>query len=296
MPNLTRILTGTTVAALSLLLNRIGPDNRAWLARQVVRKRRSNRTKSLVEFSALVALAHANAQYDIAINGEKWLLERLAAFSPKTIFDVGANRGEWCLTACQTNPGATIHAFEIVSETYELLKENTKPFHPKVVLNACGLSDKKGLMDIFHVPDCDVHSSFLEDANKITRNGGSVRISRPVRTGDDYMTERNIESIDVLKIDVEGAEPLVLEGFRNALSKQKIDVIQFEYGKHSLITRHFLKDFYRTLENYGFVLGKLFPDGVDFKTYDISDENFIGPNYVACRTERSDIIAVLASR
>ena len=80
MPNITRMLTGTTVAALSILLNRIGPDNRAWLARQVVRNRHSNRTKSLVEFSELVALAHANAQYDIAINGEKWLLERIAAF------------------------------------------------------------------------------------------------------------------------------------------------------------------------------------------------------------------------
>ena len=183
-----------------------------------------------------------------------------------------------------------------MSETYDLLAENTKDFRSRIVLNACGLSDKNGVLDIFHVPDCDVHSSFLEDANKITRNGGYVRVSRPVRTGDDYLAERNIETVDMLKIDVEGAEPLVLDGFRNALSRRKIDVIQFEYGKHSLITRHFLKDFYETLGHYGFVLGKLFPDGVAFKTYDISDENFIGPNYVACRAERRDIIAALHER
>ena len=48
MPNITPMLAGKTVAALSILLNRIGPDNRF----------------------RLVALAPANAKYDIATNAE----------------------------------------------------------------------------------------------------------------------------------------------------------------------------------------------------------------------------------
>jgi FkbM family methyltransferase len=290
------MLTGTTAAVLSVMLDRIGPDNRAWLARQVVLNRRSRRTKSLVEFSELVALAYANAQYDVAINGETWLLNRLAAFSPRVMIDVGANRGEWCIAAFQTNPTATIHAFEIVGETFNLLVENTKAFRSRIIVNGCGLSDKNGSLEIFHVPDCDVHSSFLADAHKIASDREYVRISRPVRTGDDYLAEKNVAKIDMLKIDVEGAEPMVLDGFRDALSQHKIDVIQFEYGKHSLLTRYFLRDFYDRLGSYGYVLGKLFPDGVAFKQYDIADENFIGPNYVACRAERRDIIAAVTLR
>jgi len=296
MPNIPRMLTGATVATLSILLNRIGPENRAWLARQVVRNRKSDRTKALVEFSEKVALAFANAQYDIAINGERWLLDRLAQFNPKTMIDVGANRGEWCIAAYQTNPAVIIHAFEIVDETFQLLMENTKNFRSRIIANSFGLSDKNGSLDIFHVPGCDVHSSFLEGAHRLNSDGAYVRLSRPVRTGDDYLAEKKITKVDVLKIDVEGAEVLVLDGFGHALAQRKIDVVQFEYGKHSLLTRYFLKDFYDKLGSYGYVLGKLFPDGVAFKRYEINDENFIGPNYVACLTERHDIIDAVTLR
>jgi hypothetical protein len=30
-------------------------------------------------------------------------------------------------------------------------------------------------------------------------------------------------------------------------------------------------------------VGKIYPDYVDFRDYDLSDEDFLGPNYLACR-------------
>jgi len=230
------MFTGTIATVLGALLDRIGPDTVRGLARQVVNDRKNSRTKSLVDFSEKVALAYSNAQYDIAINGEKWLLERLVQFSPKTMIDVGANRGEWCITAHRSNPEATIHAFEIVGETCDLLIENPKAFRSRIVVNGFGLSDENGSVDVYHAPGADVHSSFLEDAHMFNSDGAYVRLSRPVRTGDDYLAERNIAKVDMLKIDVEGAEPMVLDGFRNALSQHEIDIIQFEYGKHRILT------------------------------------------------------------
>lgn len=294
MPNLTRVVAAKVAGVLAALLDRLTPADRGWLARDVMRERQKR--KSFAEFSEKVALAYANAQFDIAINGEKWLLHRMAAFAPKVMFDVGANRGEWAVAALESCSQATVHAFEIVSETYDHLKQATAVFGQRIVANNCGLSDKDGSLDVFFTPGCDVHSSFLEGAHALTGNEDYVRVSRPVRAGDGYLAEKGIAKIDVLKVDTEGAEPLVLEGFKGALAAGKVDVIQFEYGKHALITRHFLKDFYDRLQGFGFVLGKLYPDGVAFKDYAIEDENFIGPNYIACRAARGDIIEALKLR
>jgi hypothetical protein len=52
-----------------------------------------------------------------------------------------------------------------------------------------------------------------------------------------------------------------------------------------------LIDFYKLLAPLGYTLGKLTPDGVDFKTYGLLDEDFKGPNYLAVLTTRPDIIA-----
>jgi hypothetical protein len=71
--------------------------------------------------------------------------------------------------------------------------------------------------------------------------------------------------------------------------------VQFEYGYASITSHFLLADFYRFFEERGFVLGKLFPDHVDFREYDLyKDENFLGPNFVAVSKKRSDVIALLS--
>ena len=89
---------------------------------------------------------------------------------------------------------------------------------------------------------------------------------------------------------------MVLNGFDAAFRAGQIDVIQFEYGKVNIITHFLLRDFYEFLEPRGYSVGKLFPDHVDFRSYDLEDEDFLGPNYVAVRTTRADIIDTLRKR
>jgi hypothetical protein len=117
-----------------------------------------------------------------------------------------------------------------------------------------------------------------------------------VQTGDDYVSAEGLSRIDFLKIDVEGAEHLVLEGFEKTFSREAIDLVQFEYGKVSILTHFLLLDYYRLFESKGFVVGKLFPDGVDFRPYSLDHEDFIGPNFVACRKARTDLIDALRGR
>src|SRR5439155_19181087 len=92
-----------------------------------------------------------------------------------------------------------------------------------------------------------------------------------------------IREVDFLKLDVEGAEHLVLQGLENHLRDRRVRFVQFEYGRVNILTHFLLRDFYQLFAAYGYVVGKIYPDYVDVREYDLSDEDFLGPNYLACR-------------
>ena len=93
-----------------------------------------------------------------------------------------------------------------------------------------------------------------------------------------------------MKIDTEGHEYSVLEGFTQMFQQEKIGCIQFEYGYISILTKKLLIDFYELLTPHNFVIGKITPDGVKFKEYHLFDEDFQGPDYLAVHKSRQDII------
>ena len=103
-----------------------------------------------------------------------------------------------------------------------------------------------------------------------------------------------IGDIDFLKIDTEGSENLVLEGLLDTLKNRDIKVIQFEYGYINIISKFLLYDFYQFFDELGYTIGKIYPKRVEFKEYNLKDENFFGPNYVAVKSSETDIIESLA--
>jgi FkbM family methyltransferase len=259
------------------------------LAAQVIRRRRRYKKKGKGCLSNWL-FGRKFDPYNWHDNGEKWLLNRLAAFRPSTIFDVGANVGDWSALAHQAIPNAQIHSFEIIDGTYAALRKRLSN-HRGVHLNNFGLSDKSGTITMRLFDSSNGLASHVAFPH-----GSYSEAVCPVRRGDEYMRDNGIERIDFLKIDVEGAEHLVLNGFGTAIGSGQIDVIQFEYGKVNILTHFLLGDFYDFLEARGYSVGKLFPDHVDFRAYRFDDEDFSGPNYVAVRKECSDIIDALCKR
>jgi trans-aconitate methyltransferase len=79
-------------------------------------------SRELFKLARRYSLIYDNFNYNFRTNGEYWLLSRLGSFNPTTIFDVGANRGEWSEHCARAFPLAKIHSFEIVSQTAERLK------------------------------------------------------------------------------------------------------------------------------------------------------------------------------
>jgi FkbM family methyltransferase len=263
----------------------------AWLTDRLTRfaaTRLGRVSDSIYRRAVQFARFHDNFDYDTSRNGERALLHALQPFRPRTVFDVGANLGEWALAAAQILPSASVHAFEIVPETARRLADATRG-HARIQVNAIGLADEPGRVVADTYPDEPWLASIVQGADAINA-GRSTKISCEVTTGDAFCAARGIAHVDLLKLDVEGAEGDVLAGFAKMLDRQQIDAIQFEYGMANIYSRFLLIDAYGLLTRAGFVIGKLYPDGVRFKPYHPADEDLRGPNHVAVASRRADLV------
>ena len=221
---------------------------------------------------ASVALLHSE-NVDPRANGEFEVLRRLAPDGLQTVIDVGANRGRWSREVLRLNPDARVFASEISTPTRELLRRAL----PEAVVLEYGLLDRDGDIRIKHYPDDDRLSSIYDYPHRLT----AVRRDERVTTGDRLVAEHALESIDMVKIDVEGADLAVLRGFRDSLEAGRVRVVQFEYGYASVLARTFLLDFFELLEPNGYVIGEVHRSGVEPLRYRLERENFFGPNFVA---------------
>ena len=142
-----------------------------------------------------------------------------------TIFDVGAHVGQSASYYKSIFKNSNIYSFEPFQNSFEMLKR------VKLDFNNLGLSDEKG-MESFNSNKGSPTNSLLK--SKCKRWGDNEGLSHvegvecEFTTLDDFCDENNVEFIDFLKIDVQGAEFRVLKGAHRALSKKRIGVIQLE--------------------------------------------------------------------
>jgi FkbM family methyltransferase len=199
--------------------------------------------------------------------------------------DVGCNKGDWAQCVRLTNPQADIHAIDIIEEVADVARQRFA-CDDKINLHAVGLGDITRKISVEYAKSKTTVTSIYPSGSHRKSEMRTVQIER----ADTYLSSQDIAKIDVLKIDVEGMEHFVLKGFEPLLEKRTIRLIQFEYGTHSVQSRVLLADYYMMFKQWGYVVGKLYPDGVGFKEYHPDDENFWGPNYVAVRADDKVLI------
>lgn len=223
-----------------------------------------------------------NYSYNHNLNGENYVI-KLVGKSPTPVgmvWDVGAHHGEWSALAQKAFPNARIHAFEIAEKSFQRLKDSTNTL-THVTPHFFGVSNVTSEVELFFDEGSGGQSTMIE--TKYTEKFRRQRAQ--VRRGIEICEEFGIQSIDFLKIDVEGAEHLVLDGLEPLFADRRVAVVQFEYGKSNITTHFLLCDFHKFFTKYGYRVGKIFPNRVDFKDYSMEDENFIGPNFLAVRDD-----------
>lgn len=146
---------------------------------------------------------------------------RAAGIRPTTIFDVGANRGQFGLAAMTAFPDAQIHCYEPLPGPF---RELARAFRscPRVHCHPLGLGDRAGGASI-RMASQDQSSSLLpmhsnhRKAYPQIQEGESVGIT--LTTLENEL--RRIQPVGpiLLKIDTQGYEWRVLEGAGPLLSK-----------------------------------------------------------------------------
>jgi FkbM family methyltransferase len=109
------------------------------------------------------------------------------------------------------------------------------------------------------------------------------------RTLDSIVSENNVSTIDLLKIDVEGHELSVLRGAKATFSAGKIAAVQFEFGGCNLDTRTNLQDFFYFFADYGFELHVIRPRGdfVRLSKYSELMEQYRTTNFLAIQDRQA---------
>ena len=134
---------------------------------------------------------------DMATNGEfRWLRE--VAPHCMTVFDVGANVGDFAASALESNPQMSVHLFEPSGAAYRALQ--TRVFGGKVHLNFFGLSSstREGILHVF--ADSSGINSLEKRVGLDVVQNATERIK--LETLDGVCANSGISQIDLLKIDV----------------------------------------------------------------------------------------------
>jgi FkbM family methyltransferase len=177
-------------------------------------------------------------------------------------FDIGAHIGEYTLLASRAvEPKGQVHAFEPGSEMFSLLTRTlAQNGVQNAVTNPCAIANANGQTS-FAVRE-ELSCSSMGDA----QSPGRQRILRtdvvPVQTLDRYCAEQGVHP-DLIKVDVEGAEALVLEGAEEllALPPDRAPVWIVEYSEETFARFGLTaNDLSASLTAAGYFLYRLCPD------------------------------------
>jgi FkbM family methyltransferase len=234
--------------------------------------------------------------YRFPHNGERFVIDtfrRIKGDAGIVAFDVGAHTGSWTGEILQRMPDAQVHCFEIAPETFNALQAAVGN-RANVHVNRMGLSDEEGELELSYVPGATTISTLHRATLASTWGLTHETVQVPVTTGARYMADRNMDRIDFLKVDTEGHDLSVLRGFRDSLARRPIPIIQFEHGFVHIPARSLLCEFYELLTPLGYAIGRLHPRCVQFKDYDLfEDEQFRMGNYIAVHGSERELASAL---
>jgi len=179
------------------------------------------------------------------------------------IFDVGANRGQSIVRYRELFKNCHIHSFEPIPHIFDILRQSWGDAED-VQLHSFALASKNECRP-FHIMRIPEMSSLLAPEPWLQKLSPNKKydfdlINVECRTLDEICHDFRIENIDVLKIDVQGAELDVLKGGTSLLEAGLIGLIYLEVTlADSYVNQMKLRDLLEFLEPNGYKLWDILP-------------------------------------
>jgi len=182
----------------------------------------------------------ADYQFDSEINEQK--LARKIVEDGMTIFDVGAHLGKYTkLFSLLTGDNGRVYAFEPAESSFEKLASSLKELNcTNVTLINKAIYSQNGKVTLHEFPEefSAWKSLGLPQMKNPHDHKHIVQIKRAVEVEavslDSFCQQNNINKIDYLKLDIEGAELKALIGASNLLENKAIRYLQFEISEKML--------------------------------------------------------------
>lgn len=157
-------------------------------------------------------------------------------------FDVGANTGIYSIFVANNCTQCTVVSFEPYSPNIDELKENIalNNISDSITIISSALSDKSDTV-YFTAPD---DSTPGYGTGSISTNQSEISVN--TCRGDDLISRNDVPQPNIVKIDVEGTEPLVIDGLTEALSNEKCRMVvcelhpselsKYDYSSDDIVT------------------------------------------------------------
>lgn len=265
-----------------------------------IKNRNKFKERILSKIKRIIARLENENNCNLSSNGEANFIEmwsRVTQDDP-VIFDIGANQGDYVelvlnkLKESGAKKSQTIYAFEpslaflILQDRFKDNSEipvygdkNSESVPIGLNLLNFGLSDVEEMRDLyFPLNQAGGELSSLYDRS-ILGEKTTERVS--LKRLDNFIENKKIPHISLMKIDVEGHELQVLRGMGKYLDPSFVDYIQFEYGGCNVDSGTSLNELYDILVKAGFIMTKIMPTFLEKRGYSKSLENYTHKNFVA---------------
>lgn len=209
-------------------------------------------------------------------------------------FDVGANIG-WYTTLLSrlVGPRGTVHAFEPLASTYQVLTGNCNLNKClNVVLNNIALGDRDGRVTMHYYPDEACGNASMVRAS----TASSIQSTCDLTTLDAYVLKHHVSRCDFIKCDAEGAEMAFIQGACRTLTQFEPSIL-IELNPHIFAMAGYSSaDLLRKIRECGPYRFFSIDRGDYEELIDLETSNgVVGHHNVLCVSERSAMFKRIAS-
>jgi len=181
-----------------------------------------------------------------------------------TFLDVGANQGEFTLFAAKRLVNGRVVSFEPVTDLCDRLRHNValNDFSNVLVVSK-GLSDREQQLPVYVDTELYRDGTTNEGVATLYPNESKRRFKQLIELTslDAFVKSEGLDRIDLIKIDVEGAETSVLRGAVQTLRRFKPALLLELSSKNCLAAKSSIEEFLRYLKGLGYIAYGIAGDG-----------------------------------